>query len=84
MCVSWLSKNKSILATIMTCFMNLSLLTFFLYQMAKRGLLERLEDGIVVGDGSFVFTLEKRGYVAAGHWTPEAAVLYPDAGDYSH
>ena len=49
--------------------------------MAKRGLLERLEDGIVIGDGSCVFTLEKRGYVAAGCWTPEAAVLYPDAGN---
>ncbi len=40
-----------------------------------------MADGhVVVGDGSFVMTLEKRGYVSAGSWTPEAAALYPDAG----
>ncbi|XP_072043049.1 betaine--homocysteine S-methyltransferase 1-like, partial [Amphiura filiformis] len=44
-----------------------------------KGLLQRLASGVVVGDGSFVVTLEKRGYVSAGSWTPEAAVLYPDA-----
>ena len=47
---------------------------------AKKGLLERLADGPVVGDGSFVMTLEKRGYVLAGKWTPEACLRYPDAG----
>ncbi|XP_072039941.1 betaine--homocysteine S-methyltransferase 1-like isoform X2 [Amphiura filiformis] len=47
--------------------------------MSTKGLLERLADGVVVGDGSFVVTLEKRGYVSAGSWTPEAAALYPDA-----
>ncbi|GFS89604.1 betaine--homocysteine S-methyltransferase 1 [Nephila pilipes] len=46
---------------------------------SKRGLLARLKDGIVVGDGGFVFSLEKRGYVKAGPWTPEAAVEHPDA-----
>ncbi|XP_072045944.1 betaine--homocysteine S-methyltransferase 1-like isoform X2 [Amphiura filiformis] len=46
---------------------------------SKKNLLERLESGLVIGDGSFVFTMEKRGYVAAGPFTPEAAVLYPDA-----
>ncbi|XP_071834332.1 betaine--homocysteine S-methyltransferase 1-like [Apostichopus japonicus] len=46
---------------------------------AKKGLLERLKDGVVVGDGSFVVTLERRGYVEAGAWTPEAVVQYPDA-----
>jgi len=45
----------------------------------KRGLLDRLKAGIVVGDGGFVFSLEKRGYVKAGPWTPEAAVEHPDA-----
>ncbi|XP_070566471.1 betaine--homocysteine S-methyltransferase 1-like [Ptychodera flava] len=50
-------------------------------QNGKRvGLLERLASGRpVVGDGSFVFTLEKRGYVKAGPFTPEAAVQYPEA-----
>lgn len=48
--------------------------------MGKRGLLERLNAGeIVVGDGGFVFSLEKRGYVKAGPWTPEASVEHPEA-----
>ncbi len=51
-----------------------------LFQETKKTLLERLDDGILIGDGSFVWTLEKRGYVTAGPWTPEAAVLHPDAG----
>ncbi|XP_041468140.1 betaine--homocysteine S-methyltransferase 1-like [Lytechinus variegatus] len=46
---------------------------------SRKGLLERLAEGLVVGDGSFVMTLEKRGYVLAGNWTPEACVQYPDA-----
>jgi len=46
----------------------------------KKGILERLNaDEIVIGDGGFVFALEKRGYVKAGPWTPEAAVEHPDA-----
>ncbi|XP_070324701.1 S-methylmethionine--homocysteine S-methyltransferase BHMT2 isoform X3 [Odocoileus virginianus] len=45
-----------------------------------QGLLERLDSGeVVVGDGSFLLTLEKRGYVKAGLWTPEAVVEHPDA-----
>uniref|UniRef100_UPI003AAADDCC betaine--homocysteine S-methyltransferase 1-like isoform X4 n=1 Tax=Centroberyx gerrardi TaxID=166262 RepID=UPI003AAADDCC len=45
-----------------------------------RGILERLNAGeIVIGDGGFVFALEKRGYVKAGPWTPEAAAEYPEA-----
>nr|BAG64739.1 unnamed protein product [Homo sapiens] len=48
---------------------------------AKKGILERLNAGeIVIGDGGFVFALEKRGYVKAGPWTPEAAVEHPEAG----
>lgn len=45
-----------------------------------QGLLERLAEGPIIGDGGFVFALEKRGYVKAGPWTPEAAVEHPDAG----
>lgn len=45
----------------------------------KRNLLERLAEGVVVGDGSFMITLERRGYTSAGQWTPEAVILYPDA-----
>lgn len=47
--------------------------------MAGRGLLERLDKGVVIGDGGFVFALEKRGYVKAGPWTPEACVEHPEA-----
>jgi len=45
----------------------------------KKGLLERLAVGPVIGDGGFVFALEKRGYVKAGPWTPESAVENPEA-----
>merc|ERR1712183_2451 len=45
----------------------------------KKSLLERLAAGPVIGDGGFVFELEKRGYVKAGPWTPEAAVENPEA-----
>ena len=46
-----------------------------------QGLLERLDSGeVVVGDGSFLLTLEKRGYVKARLWTPEAVVEHPNAG----
>uniref|UniRef100_A0A8C2IG27 Betaine-homocysteine methyltransferase n=1 Tax=Cyprinus carpio TaxID=7962 RepID=A0A8C2IG27_CYPCA len=47
---------------------------------SKRGVLERLGAGeVVIGDGGFVFALEKRGYVKAGPWTPEAAAEHPEA-----
>uniref|UniRef100_A0A8D2D020 Betaine--homocysteine S-methyltransferase 2 n=1 Tax=Sciurus vulgaris TaxID=55149 RepID=A0A8D2D020_SCIVU len=47
---------------------------------AKKGILERLDAGeVVIGDGSFLLTLEKRGYVKAGLWTPEAVIEHPDA-----
>ena len=52
-----------------------SKLSFF-----RQTLLERLAEGPVIGDGGFVFALEKRGYVKAGPWTPEAAVEEPEAG----
>lgn len=41
--------------------------------------MERLDNGVVIGDGGFVFALEKRGYVKAGPWTPEATVEHPEA-----
>jgi len=46
---------------------------------SRKTLLERLSEGPVIGDGGFVFALEKRGYVKAGPWTPEATVEYPEA-----
>ncbi len=46
--------------------------------MAK-GILERLADDIVLGDGGYIVELERRGYVVAGAFTPELAVTHPDA-----
>lgn len=45
----------------------------------KKGILQRLAEGPIIGDGGFVFALEKRGYVKAGPWTPEACVEHPEA-----
>jgi len=47
--------------------------------MTKKGLLERLAEGPVIGDGGFVFAMEKRGYVKAGPWTPEVVMSQPEA-----
>ena len=48
-------------------------------------IIERLNAGeVVIGDGGFVFALEKRGYVKAGPWTPEASVTHPEAGKTAH
>lgn len=49
--------------------------------MDHQGIIERLNAGeVVIGDGGFVIALEKRGYVKAGPWTPEATVTHPEAG----
>ena len=45
----------------------------------KQGILERLANGPVIGDGSMCFTLERRGYARAGPYTPEAVIMYPEA-----
>lgn len=44
-----------------------------------RGLLERLRDGVVLGDGGYLLELEKRGYVRAGPFTPEVSLTHPEA-----
>jgi betaine-homocysteine S-methyltransferase len=43
------------------------------------GLLERLANGIVLGDGGYLLELEKRGYVRGGPFTPEVSLTHPDA-----
>jgi betaine-homocysteine S-methyltransferase len=45
----------------------------------KKGILERLRDGVVLGDGGYILELERRGYVQAGPYTPEVAVEHPEA-----
>ncbi|HUO35493.1 MAG TPA: homocysteine S-methyltransferase family protein [Candidatus Acidoferrum sp.] len=47
--------------------------------MVKKGLLERLAQGPVLGDGGYLLELEKRGRVRAGPFTPEVALENPDA-----
>jgi betaine-homocysteine S-methyltransferase len=47
--------------------------------MKKKGILERLKDGPVLGDGGYLLELEKRGWVRAGPFTPEVALTYPEA-----
>jgi len=44
-----------------------------------KGILERLADGPVLGDGGYLLELEKRGYVRAGPFTPEVSLTHPDA-----
>jgi betaine-homocysteine S-methyltransferase len=44
-----------------------------------KGLLERLAEGPVLGDGGYLLELEKRGYVRAGPFTPEVSITHPDA-----
>jgi len=51
---------------------------------SKKDLMTRLNEGAVIGDGGFVFALEKRGYVKAGPWTPEACIENPDAVKQLH
>ena len=51
--------------------------------MAK-GILERLADGPVLGDGGYLLELEKRGYVQAGPFTPEVVIEHPEALEQLH
>src|SRR4029453_4168159 len=44
-----------------------------------RGILERLADGPVLGDGGYLLELEKRGYVPAGPFPPQGVIQHPDA-----
>jgi betaine-homocysteine S-methyltransferase len=45
----------------------------------KKGILERLKEGPVLGDGGYLLELEKRGWVRPGPFTPEVAIVYPEA-----
>ena len=42
-------------------------------------LLDRLKDGVVLGDGGYLLALETRGYVQAGPFTPEVTIEHPNA-----
>ena len=45
----------------------------------RKGILERLAEGVVLGDGGYIVELEQRGYVVTGAFTPEIAVTHPEA-----
>jgi len=45
----------------------------------KKGILERLSEGVLLGDGGYLLELEKRGRVRAGPFTPEVAVNNPES-----
>jgi betaine-homocysteine S-methyltransferase len=49
-----------------------------------QGLLERLAEGTVLGDGGYVLELEKRGYVQAGPFTPEVCIEHPEVVEQLH
>lgn len=49
-----------------------------------KGILDRLAEGPVLGDGGYLLELEKRGYVQAGPFTPEVAIEHPDALEQLH
>jgi len=42
-------------------------------------ILDKLKQGIVLGDGGYLLALEKRGYVQAGPFTPEVTIEHPNA-----
>lgn len=44
-----------------------------------KGLLERLEDGVVLGAEGYLFELERRGYLKSGPYVPEVVLDFPDA-----
>ena len=50
----------------------------------KKGILERLKEGPVVGDGGYLLELEKRGWVRAGPFTPEVVLTRPSAVSELH
>ena len=47
--------------------------------MNKKGILERFANGPVLGAEGYLFELERRGYVKAGPYVPEAVLDYPEA-----
>jgi betaine-homocysteine S-methyltransferase len=42
-------------------------------------ILDKLKQGVVLGDGGYLLALEKRGYVQAGPFTPEVTIEHPNA-----
>jgi betaine-homocysteine S-methyltransferase len=47
--------------------------------MPAKGILERLQQGVVLGAEGYVFELERRGYLKAGPYVPEVVLDSPNA-----
>jgi betaine-homocysteine S-methyltransferase len=47
-------------------------------------LLDRLQQGIVIGAEGYLFELERRGYLKAGAFVPEVVIDFPDAVKQLH
>ena len=47
--------------------------------MTKKNILERLSEGVVLGDGGYIIELEQRGWVVTGAFTPEISLTHPEA-----
>ena len=47
--------------------------------MAGKKILERLSEGVVLGDGGYIVELEQRGWVVTGAFTPEISLTHPEA-----
>lgn len=45
----------------------------------KKGILQKLKEGTVLGAEGYLFELERRGYIKAGAYVPEVVLDYPDA-----
>jgi betaine-homocysteine S-methyltransferase len=45
----------------------------------SKSIVERLNEGTVLGDGGYLLALESRGYVQAGPFTPEVTIKNPNA-----
>ena len=48
-------------------------------QRTTRGILQRLQQGVVLGSEGYVFELERRGYIKAGPYVPEVVLDFPEA-----
>ncbi len=44
-----------------------------------KSIMDRLREGVVLGDGGYLLALETRGYVQAGPFTPEVTIEHPNA-----
>src|SRR6059036_3084603 len=51
---------------------------------SRKGLVERLAEGPIICAEGYLFELERRGYVQAGAFVPEAVLDHPDVVEQVH